>query len=386
MSAAVPPGRRRFQALAGLLAGWAAVGLVTAVFALWIGTADRTTAALSYLLVVLVVAALSTLGAAVSTSILAFICFNLFFLPPVGTLRIDYVEDWMSLITLLAVSIVASQLAARARRREHEALAQRDELSRLIDERARLLKEREDAEVVRRSDELKSALLASLSHDLRTPLTAMMIAANNLAAASIPDESRKEQAEIVLAELSRLSRRLENLVQMARIEINAIAAEPEWVHPAEIVEAAVKQVEHALKDRPLAVDVAPDRALVQLDPRLTSAAVANLLENAALYSPDGSAISIQVTAANDEVRIEVRDRGVGIPSEDLERVFDRFYRGRNSDRHKFGTGMGLAITRGLVAAQRGRVTAEHGSGGGSVFRITLPARARSLPDQQEQGA
>lgn len=380
------PGRRPLQALARLLACWGSVCAVTAVYVLWIGTTNHTTAALSYLLVVLVVAALSTLWAAVSTSILAFICFNLFFLPPVGTLRIDYGEDWLSLITLLAVSIVASQLAARARRQAQEARAQRDELSRLLDERARLLKEREDAEVVRRSDELKSALLASLSHDLRTPLTALTIAANNLAAASISDETRKDQAEIVLTEVSRLSRRLENLVQMARIEINAIAAEPEWVHPAEIVEAAEKQVEHALKGHSLEVDVSPDGVLVQLDPRLTSAAVANLLDNAARYSPPGSVINVRVVAADGEVRLEVRDKGAGIPSEDLERVFDRFYRGRNSDRHKFGTGMGLAITRGLVAAQRGRVTAEQAAGGGSVFRIVLPARARSLPDQQEQPA
>lgn len=256
------------------LASWGAVAAVTAAYVLWIGTSNHTIAALSYLLVVLVVSSLSTLWIAISASILAFLCFNFFFFPPVGTFRIDYAEDWITLFTLLAVSVVASQLSARARRQAQEAMAQRDELSRLLDERARLLRDREDAEVVRRSNELKSALLAALSHDLRTPLTAVTVAANNLKASWLSEEERREQTDIVLAELGRLNRLFQNLVDMARIEINAVAAEQEWVQPAEIVEAAVRQVEHALHEHRVELDVTVDKTLVRLDPRLTSAALA----------------------------------------------------------------------------------------------------------------
>lgn len=366
------------------LASWGAVAAVTAAYVLWIGTSNHTIAALSYLLVVLVVSSLSTLWIAISASILAFLCFNFFFFPPVGTFRIDYAEDWITLFTLLAVSVVASQLSARARRRAQEAMAQRDELSRLLDERARLLKDREDAEVVRRSNELKSALLAALSHDLRTPLTAVTVAANNLKASWLSEEERREQTDIVLAELGRLNRLFQNLVDMARIEIDAVAAEQEWVQPAEIVEAAVRQVEHALREHRVELDVTVDRTLVRLDPRLTSAALAQLLENAAHYSPASSPITVQVVLSADEVQIAVRDHGMGIAPEDLDHVFDRFYRGKNTSQHQFGTGMGLAIVRGLLAAQGGRVVAQNLPDGGSAFTITIPTETRSAPDLEEQ--
>jgi two-component system sensor histidine kinase KdpD len=367
-----------------ILPSWAAVAAVTVMYVLWIGTTNRTIAALSYLLVVLVVSTLSTLWVAISTSILAFLCFNFFFFPPVGTFRIDHGEDLVTLFTLLAVSIVASELSARARRKTREAIAQRDALSQLLEERARLLKEREDADLVRRSNELKSALLASLSHDLRTPLTAVTVAANNMTSSWLSREDRQEQTEIVLAELARLNRLFQNVVDMARIEINAVAAEREWVQPTEIVEAAIRQVEDVLGDHGIEFDVSAERTLVRLDPRLTSAALAHVLENAAHYSPPASSIGVHMALSPDEVRIAVRDRGIGIASEDLDHLFDRFYRGRNDGRHTFGTGMGLAITRGLMAAQGGRVMAENAPEGGAVFTITIPAETRSAPDLEEQ--
>lgn len=365
-------------------AACATIAAVTAIYVLWIGTTNHTIAALTYLLVVLVVAALSTLWVAIGTSIAAFVCFNFFFLAPVRTLRIDYAEDWVSLLTLLAVSVIGSQLSARARRRTQEAMAQRDELSRLLDERARLLKEREDAELVRRSNELKSALLSSLSHDLRTPLTAVTVAANNLTASWLSDDQRREQTQIVLTELARLNRLFQNLVDMARIEINAVAAEREWVEPAEIVEAAVRQAEQALQHHRIDVAQSLDKSLVRLDPRLTSAALAQVLENAARYSPRGSTIGVRIDAADGELRLAVRDRGPGLAPADLERIFDRSYRGRNGGAYAFGTGMGLAITRGLVAAQGGHVTAANADGGGAEFTLVVPAETQSAPDLEER--
>ena len=184
-------------------------------------------------------------------------------------------------------------------------------------ERTHLLEERKEAEVVRRSAELKSALLASLGHDLKTPLTAVTVAANNLDASWLTHEQRHEQAEIVRTELRRLNRLFQDIVDMARIEIKAVAAEPEWVHPAEIVEASARQAEHALATHKLEIDAAPEKALVRLDPRLTSAALAHLLENAGQYSPPGSTITVSVTLASKELRIAVRDQGGGIAPDDL---------------------------------------------------------------------
>jgi two-component system, OmpR family, sensor histidine kinase KdpD len=490
-----------------LLVGLAAIGLLTALYFSWLGVTNPTTVALSFLLVVLIVATVSKRWVAVATSLMAFLCFNFFFLPPVGTLTIADPQNWVALFTLLAVSIVASHLSSQVRRRAQEATARRDELARLFDltrdillttdtadavalvaryiarrfglagvticlpdprgwklhhsgerlfeigtgrldaalaaararlefdaheraycghtrievpggtsvwlvplrlgthpigllalqgedvepgtrdaiagvtaiaiERTHLLEERSEAEVVRRGAELKSALLASLSHDLKTPLTAVAVAANNLDASWLTSEQRREQTAIVRAELGRLNRLFQDIVDMARIETNAVSAEPEWVQPAEIVEAAARQAEQALFLHKLDVDAGTDRALVRLDPRLTSAALAHLLENAGQYSPPGSAITVTTTLSSDELQIAVRDHGVGITPQDLDHLFERFYRGLDARQQRFGTGMGLAITRGLLAAEGGRVWAENHPAGGAIFTIAVPSERRS---------
>lgn len=375
-----PRGRTsRAAEIWSLLGAWSAVAVLTAAYVSWLRVTNPTIVALSFLLVVLIVAAVSTLWVAVATSVLAFVCFNFFFLPPVGTLTIADPENLVALFSLLAVSIIASHLSAQARRRAKDAMA-------LAIEREHLLEERKEAEMVRRSGELKSALLASLSHDLRTPLTAATVAASNLTASWLTEEQRREQTDIVLAELAHLSRLFQNLVEMARIETNAVAAEREWVQPAEIVDAAAGQVAHALKEHKVDIDVAAEGTFVRLDPRLTSAALAHVLENAAQYSPPASTIAVTVEVSSREMRITVRDRGVGIAPQDLEHVFDRLYRGAAAGQHKFGTGMGLAITRGLVVAQGGRVWAESHPEGGAVFTIAVPADIRTAAVLEEEPA
>ena len=150
-------------------------------------------------------------------------------------------------------------------------------------ERAQFLEERKAAELARQSEELKSALLASLGHDLKTPLTAIRVAASNLKASWLRDADRQEQSDVILAEVERLSRLFQNILEMARIDAGAVAADVRWVHPAEIFEAARDQVEHALRQH--RVDVQSDSDdLVRLDPRLTASALAHLLENAAQYT------------------------------------------------------------------------------------------------------
>ncbi|MBI3261936.1 MAG: PAS domain-containing sensor histidine kinase [Acidobacteria bacterium] len=375
-----PHGRTsRAAELGSLLAAWAAVALLTAAYVSWLRVTNPTIVALSLLLVVLIVAAVSTLWVAVATSVLAFVCFNFFFLPPVGTFTIADPENLVALFSLLAVSIIASHLSAQARRRARDAMV-------LAIEREHLLEERRDAEMVRRSGELQSALLASLSHDLKTPLTAVTVAASNLRASWLTEDQRREQIDIVLAELAHLNRLFQNLVEMARIETKAVAAEREWVQPAEIVDAAAGQVAHALKEHKMNRDLAAEGTLVRLDPRLTSAALAHVLENAAQYSPPGSTIDVTVDVSTTEMRITVRDRGVGIAPCDLEKVFDRSYRGAAAGQHKFGTGMGLAITRGLVVAQGGRVWAESPREGGALFTIAVPAETRTAAILEEETA
>ncbi len=234
------------------------------------------------------------------------------------------------------------------------------------------MQERKAAELTRQSDELKSALLASIGHDLRTPLTAIRVAAANLRETGLPPADRLEQSDLIQAEVERLARLFQNLVDLARIDTGAVARETRRVHPSEIVAAAREQVEHLLRGHPLEVTVHPDEP-VRLDPRLTASALAHLLENAAQYAPAGTPIDVRAGVVGDRLEISVRDHGPGIAPADLPHVFDRFYRGENARTRTSGTGMGLWIARGFLAAQHGRVWADNAAGGGAVFSIAVPS-------------
>ena len=243
-------------------------------------------------------------------------------------------------------------------------------------ERASLLDERKAAEIARRGEDLKTALLASLAHDLRTPLTAIRVAASNLQSPQLGDEQLREQSALILGEAERLGRVFENILEMARIDAGAVSTEPQWVPPSHIVDAAREQVEHtAGRHRIETVDAAD--TLVRLDPRLTASALAHLIENAARYSPPGTTITIATRVADGELVIAVRDEGPGIAAADLPRLFDRFYRGAQA-RSVSGTGMGLSIARGLLAVERGRIWAENCGGGGAEFTIAVPVERKSI--------
>ncbi len=244
-------------------------------------------------------------------------------------------------------------------------------------ERVQFLEERKAAELARQSDELKSALLASLAHDLRTPLTAIRVAASNLQAPWADEEQRRAQSDIVLGEVERLTRLFQNILDMAQIETRAVVAAPEPVTPEAIVEAAVAQARQTLSSHRLAVTATDDRT-VDVDPRITSAALAHVLENAAAYSPAGTTIAVDASADEDGLRIVVSDEGPGIAQGDLPHLFDRFYRGAEARRRSVGAGMGLAITRGLIAAEGGRVSAENREEGGARFSIAVPAAVRPV--------
>jgi K+-sensing histidine kinase KdpD len=341
------------------------VGAVTVTYVRWLHVTNATTVALTFLLVVLIVAATSRLWIAVMTSIGAMLSLNFFFLPPVGTLAVADPENWVALFVFLAVSLVASNLSSVARARAAEALARHTQL----------LEQRRAAELARQSEELKSALLASIGHDLRTPLTAIRVAATNLKASWLDEDERRDQSDLVLAEVERLTRLFQNILEMARIDAGAITTDKRWVDPTEIIEAARSQVEQIARSHRLDVKVEPNR-LVKVDPRLTAAALSHIIENAAQYTPDGTPIAVVARVRADELVLAVRDRGPGIAPADLPRLFERFFRGANAKARAAGTGMGLSITRGLLAAEGGRVWAENCPDGGAEFTIVVPAEVR----------
>ena len=241
-------------------------------------------------------------------------------------------------------------------------------------ERAQFLAERDEAELVQQKADLAATLLASLSHDLRTPLTAIKAAVENLRG-DMPSEERGEQARAAAAELDRLTRLFQDILDMARIDAAAIRVDRHWVTAAEVVDAASAHVRHTLEGRALRVEADEDLE-AEIDPRLASVALSHVLENAALYSPADREILVHARVESDGLHVSVTDRGPGLDPGELDHLFERFYRGRTARQTAFGTGMGLSITRGLLAAADGRIWAENVAGG-ARFSMVIPGAVRA---------
>jgi two-component system sensor histidine kinase KdpD len=328
-----------------LALGLAALGASAAALRLT-GQTAPTTAALVFLLVVLWLATTARLWTAVAVSLVAMVLLNFFFLPPIGTLSVADPQDWVALIAFLAVSVVASQLSATARGRARD--AQRAELS--------------------------SALLASLGHDVRTPMTAIRTAISNLESGALSAGEEREQARLARVEVERLGQLFDEVLDMARIDAGGIHPQRRWVTPAELVDAATAHAAPHLGGVALQVE-ADDSTEVEVDPRLTASALAHLLENAARYAGDGI-VRVHGRADASGVRLDVRDSGAGLRPAEIDRVFDPLFRGEDVRQRIPGTGMGLAIARGLLAAEGGRIWAENVAPTGARFSIAVPARTR----------
>jgi two-component system sensor histidine kinase KdpD len=221
---------------------------------------------------------------------------------------------------------------------------------------------------------LAETLLASLSHDMRTPLTSARVAVENLRR-PLDDEARGIQGATAAAELERLTLLVENMLDMARIDAGAVTVDRQWVAPGDVVDAAVAHVRHALAGHPVVIEATDDHQ-VQIDPRLTSAALSHVLENAVHYSPSGGPIVISGRVGSGGLQLSVTDQGPGLDPAEIERLFDRFYRGDASKRTMHGTGMGLAIARGLLAAAGGTAWAENAPGSGARFSLSVPGPVR----------
>jgi two-component system sensor histidine kinase KdpD len=281
----------------------------------------------------------------------------------------------VQLVPLRSGTRAVGMLAASGRAIEPGTLDALAGLAAIAIERADFLDERKAAELTRQSEQLKAALLASIGHDLRTPLTAIRLAATNIKGASLDQGQREEQSDLILSEAERLSRLFENILAMARIDAEAVVTESRWTHPSEIIEAAHEQVAGLLRTHDLRIACETDEP-VRVDPRLTATALAHILENAAQYASAGSPIDVTTRLTDDGLTISVRDRGPGISPADLPHLFERFYRGDRAATHTSGTGMGLWIARGLLAVQGGRIWASNASGGGAEFTIGIPVTTR----------
>jgi two-component system sensor histidine kinase KdpD len=254
--------------------------------------------------------------------------------------------------------------------------------------RVLLAQDAQVAELRARAEELRSSLLSSVSHDLRTPLAAITGAATTLleSGPELPREARRDLTEAIREEAERLARLVANLLDMSRLESGELVLHREWTPIEEPIGAALGRLEGRLAGRPVNLQIEPGLPLIALDVVLIEQLLLNLLENALKYTPPGTALTVQAMRDGEAIVLEILDRGVGIPEEALARIFDKFVRGGGPPGTQ-GVGLGLAICRAVAEAHGGSITAGNRPGGGAVFRVTLPigGAAPPVPSEDDLG-
>jgi two-component system sensor histidine kinase KdpD len=243
-------------------------------------------------------------------------------------------------------------------------------------ERTILAQGREQARLEVESERLRTALLSSLSHDLRTPLSSIEGAASSLLqdSGALSDEVQQEMAEAILQESRRMTRLVNNLLDMVRVETGDLAVQKEWQPLEEALGVALLRLEERLATHRVETRLPRDLPMVPIDELLIEQVFINLLENAAKYTPKGTTIRVSAWQGGDAVVVEVADAGPGIPTGDEEAIFRKFHRTSHVDQAgpAGGSGLGLTICRGIVAAHGGRIWLERHEGAGAAFRFTLP--------------
>lgn len=305
------------------------------------------------------------------------VAFNFFQIPPLHRFTIAEEQNWVALAAFAIAAILSSAVAELARAAAVEAEHRREEADQALAELAARTRERDrmqaeavEAEALRRSDELKTALLRAISHDLRTPLTSIIAGGSALSSPTLTAEERAELSKAIVAEGSRLSRLVENLLDMSRLEAGKAEPHREPIDLAEVVDAARRGLATPESVR-LALD--PDLPLVEADAAQLERAFANLIENASRYS-DGRPVSVVSRSVGGNIVVRVVDQGPGIPESEWKRIFEPFQHGEAVNT---GSGLGLAIAKGFVEANGGRIAVESLPGQGTSFVVTLSPREES---------
>ena len=362
---------------------------MTAVLAPFQQQVNATTVALAFLLVVLLVALFWGSRPALLAAVLGMFCFNFFFLPPLYTLHIAHAENWVALFVFFTTALAVGQLSARAKQRAEEAESRKQEVESLYSQLQAAFERESEAEAVKRSEKLKSALLDAVTHDLRTPLTSIKASITTLIdevreqsdesqPVVLDQDSRFEMLEVIDQESDRLNRFIGDLIDLARIEAGELRLRRRWGAVDEMISTALTRAKSLTTDHHVEVTSEKELPVVRVDASAVSEVVYTLVDNAAKYSPPRTTIWIEARRGDGDVIImAVEDEGRGIDSRMRERVFDKFFRAtRNGDvstHQPSGTGMGLAIAKGIVEAHEGKIWIESGRGGkGTRVVFTLP--------------
>lgn len=362
----------------GLAVGAGLAVLVTAALVPLRGDVSQATPALLLVVPVVVAAVLGGRLAALAVAVLAAGAFNLAFIPPYWNPRVGVVDDGVALGVFLAVALTTGTLVAQgaerrqaAEQRAEEIQALHDRYEGVVEERERLAEEANRVAVLEQVDEQRSALLRSVSHDLRTPLASIRAVTSDLrAGATYDDATRNELLDLVGDEAQRLDRIVANLLSLSRIEAGALQPDRQAVAVDELLAERVRRLAPLFRQVRVQVEVPEGLPLVDADYSQLDQVVTNLLENAARHSPPRSTIRVGAAAREGMVEICIADEGIGVARFDRERIFEPFRRGEGSA----SSGVGLAICKAIVEAHGGTIDVAPNPGAGAKFRFTIPVR------------
>ncbi|MEO6720481.1 MAG: ATP-binding protein [Ferruginibacter sp.] len=290
---------------------------------------------------------------------LSALIWNYFFIDPRFTFHVKTAEDFFLLIMYLIIAMVHAGLTFRIKQIEKTVLKK--------EQKANILK-------------LYNTLLNSLSHELRTPIATIIGATDNLLtnAPKLKEEDRVSLLlEISVASL-RLNQQVENLLNMSRLQSGFIQPKKDWCDVNELVYTTLKRLEENLKKHSIQVEIADNLPLFRLDMGLMEQVLYNIISNAVSYTPEDSIINISVSCIDNNCIIVIKDNGQGFPEEEIEKVFEKFYRLKYSKTG--GTGLGLSIARGLVEAHQGTIELQNIESGGAKFTIKIPTETSYLKD------
>lgn len=306
---------------------------------------EPTNIVMFYLLAVVIVAIRWGQGPAIVASILSVLSFDFFLVPPYLTLSVDRIQYVFTFIGLLVVGLVISTLTSKTR----------------------------EQVIQRQTERLQTALLNSISHDLRTPLASITGALTSLLDHNfnLNDATRRELLETAYEESDSLNRLVGNLLDTTRMEAGALKISKKPCEFRDVLGASLEQLKEKAKPRNIRIDIPGNFPEVAMDFSFMMKVFFNLIDNAIKYSPEDTVIDIKATSLKDKVKIEIKDQGFGIPESDLERVFDKFYRVERPQQIT-GTGLGLSICKGIVEAHGGKIVAQNNPGKGVLITITLP--------------
>jgi two-component system sensor histidine kinase KdpD len=316
---------------------------------------DVVNVGLVYALGVVLVALRYPRGPAVFASIVGVSAFDFLFVPPQGTFTVDDAQSVLTFAMILAIALVISGLVERVRRQERE--------------RAALALQAE-------TERIRSVLLASISHDLRTPLTVLTGASSSLAASGerMSAGERRALAKSVFEQSREISEHVAKILQMTRLETGAMTLDRDWTSLREIAASVLDRMAERMSAHRLLVEIPEELPLLRVDAALVEQALGNLLENAAKHTPPGTVVRLSAEKREAELLVTVQDYAAGSPPRDLERVFEKFH-GSSTEGAGGGMGLGLAICRAIVRLHGGRAWAERIPAGGTAFHFSLPLEA-----------